>query len=117
MCIDIWATNSYLSLHVPAQYNSAVVNGGLSFMAQHPTVPSIWIDLYVMFNKLYCTGDTPLPSSQKRFSILRTEFALIDAWRYKYATTKVYCYILYYCFSKSYSTIILRLVPSVLGWP
>lgn len=93
-----------LAYYVPSPFQSAVIQDGLTFMAQYPTVPAIWLGDFNMFiDPLIDRLESGAPESRShgmtRFGRLMGEFALVDTWRHKFPVLPGYS-----CFSTSHST-------------
>lgn len=87
----------------PPPYRAEVVTEGLAFIAQHPTVPAIWMGDFN--NTMSPTIDHPTQPvaqmaepRQTRLSCTMTEFALVNVWRQN-PTTRAYT-----CHSTSHNT-------------
>lgn len=90
-----------LACYVPPPYSSEVVKEGLSFMAQYPTVPAVWMGDFNMTMNPYLVrpvqdGTRANETQQTRLSRLMEE---IDVWRYRNPKEREYT-----CHSTSYAT-------------
>lgn len=80
-----------------------LVNEGFLYMAQHPTVPTIWLgDFNMVLNpskdRLQLSQNNQLPTTT-RLSRTLTQFSLTDTWRFKHPDTQAFS-----CFSATHST-------------
>lgn len=93
-----------LAIYIPPPFQFHVINEGLDFMAQFPTIPALWMGDFnaVLDNHLDRTSltspidNTPSPT---RFGKLLGEMGLIDAWRSRHPLTKEFT-----CFSATHNT-------------
>lgn len=77
---------------------------GLDFMAQHQTIPAIWLSdfntiLDPSLDRAQQPASIPRPCASTRFARLIATFNLDDSWRTKHFNTRAYS-----CFSSTHDT-------------
>lgn len=92
-----------MAFYIPPPFQFAVLQEGVTFMAQHPTVPTVWmgdfnITVEPTFDRLHSSAQMPPQPLLTRFGRFLSEFAMIDTWRHKHLTT-----VAYSCFTPSQS--------------
>lgn len=107
-----------LPFYVPPPFTFDMLQTGVTFMAQHPSVPAIWAGDFNMViapsldRMSLVTPSAPAPSIT-RFGRFLTEFALTDTWRHKHPQQ-----IRFSCFTPSRSAMsrldYIFLTPSLL---
>ena len=93
-----------LAIYIPPPFQFEVLTDGLAFMSQFPTVPAVWLGDFnnVVDRDLDRLSSTPPgnPShTHTRFGRLLLDLALVDTWRHRYPSDRMYS-----CFSTSHNT-------------